>query len=63
MEALAAILGAGLPLLGQLVELASLFITAQKESLTAEEVQAEIDKILARRTSQDAEENKAAGID
>lgn len=62
MEALAAILGAGLPLVSQLVELASLFLMARERALTVEEVQTEIDRILARRTTQDAAENKAAGI-
>lgn len=57
-----AILAAAIPIVGQIFELGKLLLTAQTKPLTLEEVQLEIEKILARSASSDAEENAAAGI-
>ncbi len=59
---LTAILGAGLPILTQLIELGRLLISSNEKGLSLAEVQVEIDKIIKRSSSDTAEENAAAGI-
>jgi hypothetical protein len=63
MEAIvAAILAAGLPLIGKLVNLGALFVKAKVQGLTLPEVEEEIKSILETSSSMDAAENAAAGL-
>ena len=62
LSIISAIAGAGLPLVGQLMQLVNLFVKAQQQGLTLPEVEAEILKITNRSASDDAEENERAGI-